>query len=790
MAGCRTRSAAAAALAICVGLLLLDGSEAQNRQKKVSKARRSSAVISSTPIPDTFYQQLQMLDVGRRAVDAATTTSFKCSDCPKEADGRPLAVRIMFVDVAPAVVNPKAKAAADKLGRAYSCDDPKLAVPECFVWQNWEEGWVGEFTNTFLLKLNMNVTTLTRANFSKEVYEVYKGGSSYTRCVWEVRLGNVDLCVGDFWETEQRRGIAPFASAMDSDVLKLGTLSLGSSEAIRLDSIFDPFTPNVWAVNLVMIFVSAMCLWLVETTTEMNSDYEDQLKAHVRLNWYQGMSKSLWMGMMGYVSGGAVNVTTTWPGRFIVLGFGWFVYISVSSYTANLASFMISQSSAIGLIDSYGDISDAAGNLCLLEAIEGMVKTPGVGKVAFDDYIPAIEGLYDGKCLGVQVGRNEWKTIVRGGRGSATICIDPKDTKGHTTCADPNGLTKKVEISGCKCKDASITDAAQCPDDCPDHRKYCSLLEINDEAFAFYMNFALPISKRIQDYVSAWIISLRQEGDVQRLKGKYIDAITPDVCGGGAVDVESASLGIKAMSGTFVISGAFMVTGLIWHAVTLLMRKKGEREPRGMFDVAAPKEIHGEIVSTDGSATKPLSQKSPNDVWGGKSEPASGISSVQYEDLCSKLAEQQKTIAQQGRALERTERMLAQQEGFFEQILTQLAEMPKGGSEDGGGGKKGASRKRPENASVGVNGSSLGGSYSPLLDTPSPASPILNMKDNIKDFKAPAQFEDKESLKHDSASFKPSKPTTPQADRQPEPGNPILGDCRVRRWRNVCSSAG
>lgn len=98
---------------------------------------------------------------------------------------------------------------------------------------------------------------------AQEVYEVYLGASSYTRCVWEVgqlvslapvpatghlrfdfcaralrrssardsfrpqvRLGNVDMCVGNFWETEERRSLAGFASAMDSDVLRLGTVRL------------------------------------------------------------------------------------------------------------------------------------------------------------------------------------------------------------------------------------------------------------------------------------------------------------------------------------------------------------------------------------------------------------------------------------------------------------------------------------------------------------------------------------------------------------------------------------
>lgn len=42
----------------------------------------------------------------------------------------------------------------------------------------------------------------------------------------------------------------------------------------------------------------------------------------VRLSAFQGMGKGLWLGMMAYVSGGAAHKGTTWPGKFIILGFG------------------------------------------------------------------------------------------------------------------------------------------------------------------------------------------------------------------------------------------------------------------------------------------------------------------------------------------------------------------------------------------------------------------------------------------------------------------------------------
>jgi hypothetical protein len=53
-----------------------------------------------------------------------------------------------------------------------------------------------------------------------------------------------------------------------------------------------------------------------------------------------------------------------------------------------------------------------AGALCGLEALGGMVNVAGMKYVGFDDYIPAIEGMYDKRCLGVMVGKAEWIQIV------------------------------------------------------------------------------------------------------------------------------------------------------------------------------------------------------------------------------------------------------------------------------------------------------------------------------------------------------------------------------------------
>lgn len=418
----------------------------------------------------------------------------------------------------------------------------------------------------------MNVTALTKANFSHEVSEYYKGGSSYTKCVWEVYLGNVDLCVGDFWETDERRRIAMFTSALDSDYFKLGTMPTGPVDSLNILGIFKPFHADLWILNVFMIVISGVLIWFVEKHTPYNTDYDSEVLLNKPLGVAEGIAKGVWLKMATYVFGDPMVSSTTWPGRLIVLGFGWFVYITSSSYTANLASFMISDTSPVGVISKFGDIATMSGNLCLLESMVGTVNVDGMTNVPFDELMPSLEGLYRGDCLGVMVGSKEWKVTVRGGTGKGTVCIDPEDTKNYAVCQETSGQqAKMIDVGGCKCKRDVTMDPLNCPDECPDHHKYCSIVEVVDDDFNFYVNLAMPVSLRIQNYVSAWIIALRQDGTQTRLLEQWINSVYPNVCAKVEEVSDSTPLTLNSMAGTFVTSGVVMLIGLIWFWVNLAM---------------------------------------------------------------------------------------------------------------------------------------------------------------------------------------------------------------------------
>ena len=75
-----------------------------------------------------------------------------------------------------------------------------LSSYHSFVADNWNSGWMGKFMWRVLrihlgLK-NQDIQAMTSINFTgatdpKNATSVYKGPSSFTRCVWEVHLGNV-----------------------------------------------------------------------------------------------------------------------------------------------------------------------------------------------------------------------------------------------------------------------------------------------------------------------------------------------------------------------------------------------------------------------------------------------------------------------------------------------------------------------------------------------------------------------------------------------------------------------
>ena len=113
----------------------------------------------------------------------------------------------------------------------------------------------GVFSRYLKIK-GSNIIAMTGANFTsstdpKNPASVYHGASSFTRCVWEVHLGNAvrvtsrfspqrravsernpqDVCVGDFWETAERRAISTFSTVIGVDHFLLVSMAQTSTSS-------------------------------------------------------------------------------------------------------------------------------------------------------------------------------------------------------------------------------------------------------------------------------------------------------------------------------------------------------------------------------------------------------------------------------------------------------------------------------------------------------------------------------------------------------------------------------
>jgi len=478
----------------------------------------------------------------------------------------------MYMDSSAVVENPAARAEAARLGLEYNCDDPALAVPQCFMAAEWNSGWVGELANTILTNLGANVVALTRANFTAASAQMYQGGSSYTRCVWEVNRGMVDLCVGDFWETNERRGIAPFSSNFDLDTMRILTTPLpgaggasSSFEASQILDIFKPFATGVWALMVGTFLFAGVSMYIVEAGSG-NPDYEleDDIE-FAPLRYLLGFCKGFYLSCMGLLTAGSAFTVTKWPGRFITLGFSFFVYIAVASYAAKLIDFLVNTNRDPGRISSLSDLVQNGLSICLLEAMKDLVpEVPTSKKVGMDDYGPMLERMYrNSGCSASIIGKTQYLSMIVGQKASFEACTDRRDPLQHTTCIDPSYETETIALG----------DPLS-----PHYQKYCSVITVEDSEFTLAIGMSFPVAPGMLDYISSWVVSMRLDNSILTLRDKYVTSQYPAVC--DAVEEQGLGLTIEQMAGTYIISAACMLLGVIVFIFQkLLYRNKKPREP-------------------------------------------------------------------------------------------------------------------------------------------------------------------------------------------------------------------
>eukprot|EP00931_Biecheleriopsis_adriatica_P043827 TRINITY_DN25044_c0_g1_i2.p1 TRINITY_DN25044_c0_g1~~TRINITY_DN25044_c0_g1_i2.p1 ORF type:complete len:611 (-),score=61.21 TRINITY_DN25044_c0_g1_i2:125-1957(-) len=170
------------------------------------------------------------------------------------------------------------------------------------------------------------------SNTSRSRFE----GSSYSACVHDTLIGNLDLCIGDFWDTEERRLMGGrFATVVMSEALHLYAKKV-EKELSLVQLIYKPlavFTPGLWGVIVVALIASGALMGFLEWG-EQDSEFQHK-------SFWGVIGMGLYMGLFSLTGASSTCQPVTVSGRCLNLGFGLFILIAVAGYTANTATFLI-----------------------------------------------------------------------------------------------------------------------------------------------------------------------------------------------------------------------------------------------------------------------------------------------------------------------------------------------------------------------------------------------------------------------------------------------------------------
>jgi len=232
-----------------------------------------------------------------------------------------------------------------------------------------------------------------------------------------------------------------------------------------------PFTPEVWATTIGAFIAFGLALWIVEAPAGSEDFDHDH-----RLGTPIGFLLTTWMSFMAFCTAAPMHGFSTWSGRIIGFGFAFMIFILVASYTASLATLLITSESLNTFVVDLSDARASARKVCMLEPLSTVLDLDPKLKRLTDDYGPALDQTKRGVCGAAVVGAKEYRSYLLEQDRTYTVCQDAGDERQLSTCQDPAKQAVKIELD-CQCSDVSKS-AEECPEECPHFHDLCDLIKV------------------------------------------------------------------------------------------------------------------------------------------------------------------------------------------------------------------------------------------------------------------------------------------------------------------------
>jgi len=217
--------------------------------------------------------------------------------------------------------------------------------------------------------------------------------STYTGCVHDVALGNLDVCLGDIWDTAQRRsfGRASFVRVSGEQIFLIGPKP--NATETWLDMLGKPFAPfnwDVWCMVFAVVFATSVAMLMFEFHRK-DSDFADD-------SLFNSLCKSLYYAISSFVNQGVAYTSVTLSGRIMAIGYGLFILICITSFTAETANFLIS-SSLRSQYNSVDDVLEAKLRICYSLGMQEMLEGRHPSMKQFGVPIDAAAGSVFGELM-------------------------------------------------------------------------------------------------------------------------------------------------------------------------------------------------------------------------------------------------------------------------------------------------------------------------------------------------------------------------------------------------------
>jgi len=387
--------------------------------------------------------------------------------------------------------------------------------------------------------------------------------SSWSSCVYDLAVGRLDFCMADFWVTANRLKQCNFLPLLYRDEVFLVEDSEASESLFEiLQKPFLPFAYNLWAFVMLSLCVMGVLVAWAETGHNPD-DYPDE-------RCPMCFCKGIFTGLYSYFTGGVYFQVfpKTIHGMCFSLGVGFFVLLSLSTYTANLASFLILKKVKAG-VNTLEEAVLSGETICVSNVYAGELssKVPALEKVWLKrPWLKCVLELHKKRAGYAAITLSEMDNALRGN----LIHKECKDKKGNPL---PAGVFSQLDPKG-----NGAGQTAETKDLCPadaegnlDTRRDCFITKVGDGNIIHSLDVACASTHTVHHPVSFGFASAKVQGLWSKTKVLYEGSDRPlqESCPaklGDAMD----RMKNEDMFGTSVASMMFVTVG--WGFMLLRIR--------------------------------------------------------------------------------------------------------------------------------------------------------------------------------------------------------------------------